>query len=435
MEVRGNRGDGRQLELSKKIFELSTIAEIGKEFISSLDPERVNSKIVFTLMGVVGAKRGVLYSLKADTRHLEMLKAVNFPAGERPRAFDLDAAQSDALQRLRSPFFLSESGGEYAFIGTLVPAELVPDPLVIPLVAENSVLGLILLAEKLNTPYTEDDISILTSLAGYSSLALHRKTMVEMLVKSEKMAELGRLGAGIVHEIKNPLTSITMLSEMLKADKSLDVRQRKYVGIIGQEAQRILRLCQNLLSVSRPKKPEMVEVDLNRIVEETVALLAYELKKHRVMLKLDLQRGGAPAVGDEEKIKQVILNLVINAAHAMDGGGPLEISTGIGVPGKATGKVPKGSRRLILGEPGSSRMTILTIRDEGSGIEPAILDRIFEPFFTTKAEGMGTGLGLYVTRNIILDHHGTLTVLTCPGSGTTFRIALTRPPSARRRKP
>ncbi len=248
-----------------------------------------------------------------------------------------------------------------------------------------------------------------------------KKKMIEMLIQSEKMAELGRLGSGIVHEIKNPLTSIMMMTGMILGMETVADKPRKYIGIIDQEAQRILRLCQNILSFARPKKPEMKPVNLNKIVEQTLSLVEYELKKNKVTLQLDLAQDEAMAMGDDEKLKQVFLNLIINAVHAMEGGGELEITTRTGVVGLPA--VPEGYTAHTIGEMDGERTTI-QFRDQGSGIPAALLDKVFEAFFSTKEEGKGTGLGLYITRNIILEHKGRLDVFTRAGKGTQFHIAL-----------
>jgi PAS domain S-box-containing protein len=252
-----------------------------------------------------------------------------------------------------------------------------------------------------------------------------RKKMIELLIQSEKMAEIGRLGSGIVHEIKNPLTSIMMLTGMVLGMENLTEKPRKYIAIIDQEAQRILRLCQNILSYARPKKPEMKPVDLNKIVEETLSLVEYELKKNKVTLRLDLAPGEAVAMGDDEKLKQVFLNLIINAVHAMEGGGDLEIVTRMHET--APPAPPEGFTVHTIGELEGER-TVIQFRDHGTGIPSELLDKVFEAFFSTKAEGKGTGLGLYITRNIVLEHKGRLDVFTRPGKGTQFHIAIPAQP-------
>lgn len=263
------------------------------------------------------------------------------------------------------------------------------------------------------------------TMVGVSCIAqdlTEKKKMIEMLVKSEKMAELGRLGSGIVHEIKNPLTSIMMLTGMVLSMDSLDDKSKKYISIIDQEAQRILRLSQNILSFARPRKPEMKTVELKTVIEETAALVEYELKKNHVTLDTSFKDGGVKALGDHEKLKQVFLNLIINAVHAMDGGGTIFITTGFAGP--EGHDIPEGFASQTAGQPVSENDAVVTIRDEGCGIVPDILEKIFEPFFSTKGEGKGTGLGLYISKNIIAEHRGSLTVASRSGDGTTFFVAL-----------
>jgi signal transduction histidine kinase len=129
------------------------------------------------------------------------------------------------------------------------------------------------------------------------------------------------------------------------------------------------------------------------------------------------------ALGDNEKLKQVFLNLIINGVHAMEKGGELEIATGV------AGTAPEDPARfhtIRLGSPPGGSHSFVTIRDHGSGIEREIMEKTFEPFFSTKAEGKGTGLGLYITLSIINEHRGSMTVSSLPGEGTVFRISLPR---------
>ncbi len=274
----------------------------------------------------------------------------------------------------------------------------------------------------MNLSPVEDSHGVMVGVSCISLDLTEKKKMVEMLIQSEKMAELGRLGSGIVHEIKNPLTSIMMLSGMVLAQGTLAPKAHKYISIIDQEAQRILRLTQNILSFARPKKPEMKDIELNKIIEETISLVEYELKKNKVILRLELHEGGVTAIGDDEKLKQVLLNLTINAIHAMAGGGTLVITTA--VTDENGLDIPEGWPRYAIGSLASGPRTLVRVRDEGSGIPPEILEKIFDAFFSTKGEGQGTGLGLYISRNIVLEHQGQLLVASERGKGTVFCISL-----------
>jgi signal transduction histidine kinase len=252
-----------------------------------------------------------------------------------------------------------------------------------------------------------------------------KKKMIEILVQSEKLAEIGRMGSGIVHEIKNPLTSIMMMSSILTSDKELPPKAIKYADIIEKESQRILRLSRNILSFARPQKAEMKAVDLNGIVEETLELVEYELKKAKVHVNRELEGGMPPVRGDQEKLKQVFLNIITNACHAMQEGGELFVRT---VPPAGLAplreRAPQGWHRCEEGETGPGALGAVQIEDRGPGMPPDVLEKIFEPFFSTKAEGKGTGLGLYISRNIIMEHRGRMAVRSRVGEGTVFTIFL-----------
>ncbi len=264
-------------------------------------------------------------------------------------------------------------------------------------------------------------------VVGTSAISLdltEKKRMIDVLVQSEKLAEIGRMGSGIVHEIKNPLTSIMMMSDIIVATKDLPEKTLKYADIIQKEAQRILRLSQNILSFARPQKPEMKETDVNRVLEDTLGLVEYELKKGKVRVRFSPDPAVPLVWGDGEKLKQVFLNLLVNAAHAMPEGGGLEVCTfgpgsAVPPPGDAA-----GWPRAAVGEPPAGPYVVVWIADRGTGIPTQLLDKIFEPFFSTKAEGKGTGLGLYISRNIILEHRGRIEVASEIGAGTVFTIIL-----------
>jgi PAS domain S-box-containing protein len=252
-----------------------------------------------------------------------------------------------------------------------------------------------------------------------------KKKMIEMLVQSEKLAEIGRMGSGIVHEIKNPLTSIMMMSSILTADEQLPPKAIKYADIIEKESQRILRLSKNILSFARPQKPEMKAADLNGILDETLELVEYELKKAKVEVNRDFQGDLPPVRGDQEKLKQVFLNIITNAGHAMEGGGGLRVST-VG-PAAAAALLEERRpewHRCEVGEIEQGKLAAAQIEDGGPGMSAEVVEKIFEPFFSTKAEGKGTGLGLYISRNIVMEHHGRIAVESREGEGTVFTIFL-----------
>jgi len=266
------------------------------------------------------------------------------------------------------------------------------------------------------------------TVVGTSAISLdltEKKLMIDALVRSEKLAEIGRMGSGIVHEIKNPLTSIMMMSDSIVANKDLPEKTLKYADIIQKEAQRILRLSQNILSFARPQQPEMKATAVNSVLEDTLGLVEYELKKGKIRADPHYDPATPAVWGDGEKLKQVFLNLIVNATHALPEGGRLEVRT-FG-PGAAVPPLPDGGAGwscALVGEPPGGPCVVVRIADRGSGIPPEVLAKIFEPFFSTKEEGKGTGLGLYISRNIVLEHKGCMAVASAIGAGTIFTISL-----------
>jgi predicted Zn finger-like uncharacterized protein len=219
------------------------------------------------------------------------------------------------------------------------------------------------------------------------------------LVQSEKMAAFGQLGAGIAHEIKNPLAGILGLAQlsMRKVDK--DDSLHKNMTIIEKETNRCTNIIQNLLKFARQEKVDYQSVDLNVVADDAMAIVEHQLEMNKVKLSKDLQRTLPKISGNANQIQQVLINLMINAQQAMEGR-PGEVA--VTTTADQNGHVE------------------VHVSDDGPGIPEDIQAKIFEPFFTTKAVGKGTGLGLSVSYGIIKEHKGDITVESSPETGTTF---------------
>ncbi len=227
------------------------------------------------------------------------------------------------------------------------------------------------------------------------------KRLLEQTIQSEKLAEVGRLSAGIAHEVNNPLAVILYAAQLLQREEDLSAFQREMAERIESEANRLKTLTGGLLSFSRAKETVRRESDLNEILRDVMRLVRYELNRHSI--RLAESYADLPLIHvDPNKLKQVFINLVMNATHVMSEGGELRVSTSV---------ITGGEVEAAIG-------------DTGPGIPPEIRTRIFEPFFSTKKEGEGTGLGLYISRNIIAEHEGRLLVESEEGKGTVFRVIL-----------
>ncbi len=232
------------------------------------------------------------------------------------------------------------------------------------------------------------------------------------LVQSDRLATLGQLAASVAHEINNPVSGVlnlSMLLERLMASGAYppgrEAEFRKYLGLISAETARVGRIVSDLLAFSRRSKPQRAPADLNKLVRTTIGLADHKLKLISAELVLQLQENLPLVECDSSQIQQVILNLVLNGAQAMQlkGGGKLTITT-----------------RLIPQE----ESVELRVQDTGEGIAPENLSKIFDPFFTTKPEGKGVGLGLAVLYGIVQAHEGEVEVASQRNEGTTFTVTL-----------
>src|SRR5688572_3902698 len=232
------------------------------------------------------------------------------------------------------------------------------------------------------------------------------RRMAEQLRQSEKLAAIGELVAGVAHEVNNPLTGISAFAQLLLEDE-LSGEQKESVSLMKREADRAVSVIRDLLAFARKTGPRSVIVDMNDLLEQTLRLRAYGMRSTGVTLETHVDPALARVRGDDRQLQQVLLNLIVNAEHAMT-------STPIRQLGVATRN--EGSR------------VVVEVTDTGTGMSPEVQKRIFEPFFTTKPEGTGTGLGLSVSYGIVQSHAGTLSVQSIVGIGSTFRISLPAAP-------
>lgn len=221
------------------------------------------------------------------------------------------------------------------------------------------------------------------------------------LINSEKLASLGRLTAGLAHEILNPLNIITMIAQLLIMSGKLDEEASKDVAKIKEQVDRAAKITDSLAAFARQRKADKVETDLNEVLDRTLMLVESEMTRENIVLVKNYSQNLPHVMVDQDQISQVILNLLTNAREAMPGGGQLTIET------RALG----GRAEMVFS-------------DSGAGMGKEILDKIFEPFFTTKDVGSGVGLGLPISYGIVENHGGTIRVKSEPGKGSTFIVEL-----------
>ncbi len=227
-----------------------------------------------------------------------------------------------------------------------------------------------------------------------------RKTQ-EQLLQSEKMSAVGQLIAGVAHELNNPLTAILGYAELLESE-GLNTRAQDYVGKLFKQAQRTHRVVQNLLSFARQRTPQREEVDVRKVLDETLALRDYDLKTNNIQVEREAPTEPSMVVADPHQIEQVFLNIINNAVDAI-------LETG------RTGKI----RIRVYWQNGH---VCTQFSDDGPGLKDP--KRIFDPFYTTKSVGKGTGLGLSICYGIVKEHGGDITANNSPEGGAVVEVRL-----------
>jgi two-component system NtrC family sensor kinase len=226
-----------------------------------------------------------------------------------------------------------------------------------------------------------------------------RSELERRLVQADKLSSIGLLAAGVAHEVNTPLAVISTYAQMLAKQVSDDEQKSRLLDKIAKSTFRASEIVNSLLNFSRTSPAEFGEVDVNRVLDETISLVRHQLDKAAVRTVMNLQREPLTITGNNGKLQQVFLNLVLNARDAMDGGGTLSVRTW-----------------------SDGAYARIDIRDSGQGIASDHLPRIYDPFFTTKAARKGTGLGLSVTYGIVQEHNGAIEVQSEPGAGTLFHL-------------
>jgi two-component system NtrC family sensor kinase len=287
---------------------------------------------------------------------------------------------------------------------------------VVILWSKDKVLGGFVVGSRSPREYSPADINLLIAAGSQISSAIERTLLYEetrqaydnlrrtqeQLLHSEKMAAVGQLIAGVAHELNNPLTAILGYSQLLTTSGQIGAQGIEYSEKLYKQAQRTHRIVQNLLSFARQHKPERSPVQVNQILEDTLALRDYDLRMSNIRLHFELAPSLPTISADPHQLQQVFLNLVNNAVDAM-----LEKSS-------------EGD--LWVRTDTLDGFVVVEFTDSGPGVGDA--SKVFDPFYTTKPVGKGTGLGLSICYGIVTEHGGTIKVQNAPTKGACFTIEL-----------
>ncbi|UCD16630.1 MAG: hypothetical protein JSV44_09225, partial [Candidatus Zixiibacteriota bacterium] len=304
------------------------------------------------------------------------------------------------ITALNRPVDIAEIRRKFPSEQNLAVIEHFPGGLVIPLVFQATLRGILIISGKVSGHrYQADDIEFLSILASQTAVSIENTRLYEsekealeklqsiqkLLVQSERLAALGELSAKIAHEVNNPLGIIKNYLHLTARTTDSDNKVKEYLDIIKQEIDRIAGIVHQLLDFHKPRAVQLTRVDLAKIINEVLSLMVRQFEKAGVTATLHIKDKMPKIMAWADGLKQVFLNLLINAKDVMSKGGEIEITITTG-----------------------DHLVTICIDDTGPGIDPRHIPHIFEPFFTTKEGGSGTGLGLSVCYGIITNHGGSI---------------------------
>ena len=274
-------------------------------------------------------------------------------------------------------------------------------------------MGLIRIYFTEQRAFSEDELDFIRTVAMHCACVIKRVQLMEnqqsqfdhLATQVEKRSSLGRMAAGIAHEINNPLTGILLYSSNLSKKVEKGGQLEEGLNIIIKETQRCKSIIQGLLEFSREQEPEMVQADINHIMESALGIVENEFHLRQVRIRKELADDMPKTFLDENQIEQVFINLLLNALQAVDDRGLVMVKSAV--------------------DPETGRVQ-MEVADNGCGITVENLKKIFEPFFSTK--GDGTGLGLAVSCGIVENHKGDIRVFSEPGQGASFVVEFPLPP-------
>lgn len=405
----------REGHLTRKSGELRGLQDLGLEIGAVLDRSRLARSVVRIAVTALEAQGALLLRHDATSGSYVPESSDGMPEGLAPipteaidpRIEERATLVDDFRGFVRDHASLAALPGDGALLATLGQGE------------QRDLL--LVVHDGRRRRFDDDDRERLETLARFISVALTNARLVDDLramqaqaVQAEKMSALGLFTSGVAHELNNPLTAVIGFAEVL-GENEANPRRRRMLDWIDKEGKRAARIVSKLLTFARDQPPELVRVDLNRVVGDVLDFRSYSHGINNIDVEQRLAFDLPPVDADPHELQQVLLNLLINAEHAI-----------------ATARRPRG--RIAVRTYAAGDRVSLEVSDNGGGIPDELVDRIFDPFFSTKSVGQGTGLGLSICYSTIRNHRGDIRVTRTGADGTTLCIELpasldTRPPA------
>lgn len=405
--------------------QLAALNELGRVVISTLDLDEVLRLAMHSINEIIKAEAGSLLLLDETTSELVFRISLHGDSQQRaPLTLQVGQGIAGWVVKEGEPLLVRDVSTDprhYRQASKMFGLEC-RSILCVPLVIKDHVIGAIELVNKLDGDFTDEDLELLNSMAATVAVALENARLYTelaeftreleksqaQLVKAEKLAATGKLAASLAHEINNPLQAIQNSLHLVTQRRSLDDSKRQmYLSMAQEEVQRLIDMVQRMLDFYRPSTESQETVDIQEALDDVLTLIGKRIQHGNVVVHRDATGPLPPALGVANQLKQVFLNIIINAVEAMPTGGDLYVGT--------------------AWEEQRGELSI-SFTDTGEGIPRSDLGNIFDPFYTSKPKG--TGLGLSVSHGIIERHGGRIEVKSEVGRGSTFTVHL---PSQSRR--
>ncbi len=405
-----------QLLFKKQYDYRETLGKFSKVIVSILDLQSLSKRVIETITQTMGVENASLFLLNEEKEGYYLFESKNIK---------IDSSllpKGDPL-----PQYLQKVG-EIIIREELVKQDNIPElknvvdkmslleaEVSIPLISKGQLVGMINLSHKFNKDiYSHEDIELLSTLANQMAIAIENARLYEDLKRSksymrraDRLASLGTLTAGLAHEIRNPLVAIKTFTQLLPERLNDEEFLNKFLGIASGEVDRIALLINELLEFAKPSEPKLELENITTILDGMILLISTEAKKKQINVIKNYALDLPPIQIDREQIKQVFLNILLNAIEATPEDGSITVKT-----------------RSFM-KPGGEPYIQIEFTDTGCGIPPEKLEEIFNPFFTTKSAG--SGLGLSISHQIVEDHKGYIHVESELTKGSSFFINLPLP--------
>ena len=392
-----------------------TLGKFSKAMVSILDLQSLSTRIVETVTQTMGVEKASLFLWNEEKGGYFLFESKNIKMTASTPLLSKNNPLPHYLQKIGEIIIREElvKGTNILELNEVIKKmSLLEAEVSIPLILKGELIGMINLGNKFNKDiFSHEDIELLSTLANQTAIAIENARLYEDLKRSksyirraDRLASLGTLTAGLAHEIRNPLVAIKTLTQLLPERLDDEEFRTQFLQIASGEVDRISSLVTELLEFARPSDPKLEMEDINTVLDGMILLVSTETKKKQINIIKNYAPDLSPIQIDREQIKQVFLNILLNAIEATSENGKITVKT------------------RTFTKPGGEPYAQIEFNDTGCGIPGEYIEDIFNPFFTTKSTG--SGLGLSISNQIIQDHRGYIDVESQLGKGSSFFINL-----------